>query len=325
MSTRGRTRRDCCLWSQNEECKPTEHCQIQGECLRQGEKNAITVIPTSEVTAATKPWAGTGYYCLHLPGSLSSLALTRDISPGAIPLGEWNSPESGERRNSDCSNFPQVSLQQALPKHPNCGFHTSLPSPTEKVSPNKPLLPPPLVWAGNWHQRVGYKQRWVQNQSGAAAAKKRKGMRSCSRRCSRLNLSQLAWNRGLWGQVQAGVRPDLSLSWRHRALSRFRDLPRNIRGLSEKADWLVLPVWRGQQRTQEDILLTTTLYIFFFFFLFCIVLIFFFISPLILIFNLFFPFFKNIFLLNKLFFLFLQYSIVILHSFHVFDFVFLLV
>ena len=101
-----------------------------------------------------------------------------------------------------------------------------------------------------------------------------------------------------------------------------RDLPRNIRGLSEKADWLVLPVWRGQQRTQVDILLTATLYIFFFF---CIVLIFFFISPLILIFNLLCPFLKNILFLNKLYFLFLQYSIVTLHSLHVFYFVFLLV
>ena len=62
-----------------------------------------------------------------------------------------------------------------------------------------------------------------------------------------------------------------------------------------------------------------------FFFFFCIVLIFFFISPLILIFNLLFPFLKNILFLNKLYFLFLQYSIVTLHSLHVFYFVFLLV
>ena len=164
-------------------------------------RNAVTVIPTSEVTAATK--AMNRHRLLLPPLSWEPKQLgsdeghiTRGDSPGRVEFPwEWG------RRTSDCSNFPQVSLQQALPKHPNCGFHTSLPSPTEKVSPNKPLLLLPLVWAGNWHQRVGYKQRWVQNQSGAAAAKKRKGMRSCSRRCSRLNLPQLAWNRGLWGQV----------------------------------------------------------------------------------------------------------------------------
>ena len=41
------------------------------------------------------------------------------------------------------------------------------------------------------------------------------------------------------------------------AHSRSRNLLKNIEGLLEQADWLVLTVWKEQQRTQEDLLTTT--------------------------------------------------------------------
>lgn len=104
----------------------------------------------------------------------------------ANPL-RWGSTQS----TSDFRDFLQVSVTVGTPHTPQlCLPYPPLPSPTEKLSPNKLLLSPPPVWAGNRHQRAACKQRQGQNQSGtpgALRAKEKRGNHSCSRRCNGLN------------------------------------------------------------------------------------------------------------------------------------------
>ena len=127
---------------------------------------------------------------------------------GSLTIPSWEPEQLGSTEGptnagptpcvGEAHNPPQTSgiscrsqSQWALPTHPNYVFPTPpLPSPTEKLSPNKLLLSPPPVWAGNRHQRAACKQRQGQNQSGtpgALRAKEKRGNHSCSRRCNGLN------------------------------------------------------------------------------------------------------------------------------------------
>ena len=56
--------------------------------------------------------------------------------------------------------------EQALPIHLTCVCCTPSLSPAHmsQVSPNEPLFSPCLVWGGNRHQKVAYKQRQGQDQ-----------------------------------------------------------------------------------------------------------------------------------------------------------------
>lgn len=128
-----------------------------------------------------------------------------------------------------------LSCRRRSPNTPVTAFTPlSLPGLTEQVSPSKLLLGPSLVWEGNRHWTVAYKQRQAPNQRGAPAAmwaKERKGICSRSHRCIGLNpcnepeAVNFGDNCGVWEQVQTGVRPGLSLSWPH---SGSRDLPRKL-------------------------------------------------------------------------------------------------
>ena len=76
--------------------------------------------------------------------------------------------------------------------HPNCGFYIPpLPSLSEPMSHNRPWSSPT---------------------------------------CDSKQTVDFRGNSELQDQVQAGVKPDVRLSWPHTAHKRPRDLPRNIRG-----------------------------------------------------------------------------------------------
>lgn len=193
-----------------------------------------TVVPTPEAAAFTKQWAGTGH-CPHLLGKLCSLALLRDTWTKA------NSPK-GAHDGLTIATSCRPPSQWALPHVPVVSpISLPLPSQTEQASPDQLLLSFTLVWVGNRHWRVAYKQKQGQNQSWAPGVVgwKKKGMCSSSHRCSRLNPQKqpkavdFGGNCGLWVQEQAGVRPDLSLSWPYSTHNRSRDLPRNVGGLPE--------------------------------------------------------------------------------------------
>ena len=165
------------------------------------------------------------------------MALLGTHNPGPNPLGKHTIHprlQGFPAGLSHSGHSPHTPTVSALP--------LSLPSPTEQVSPNKLLLSPPPVWAGDRHQRAVCKQRQGQNQSGppgALRANEKRGNRSCSRRCSGLNphnQPETVNSRGSCGfgeQVQAVVREDLNLSQPHTINNRSRDFPRNTGGLSE--------------------------------------------------------------------------------------------
>ena len=118
------------------------------------------------------------------------------------------------RPASDCSNFLRASAAAGTPKHPSCGLHTpSSPRPTEQVDLNKPLLLPALVWVGNRRRREAYKQRQA---PGAAQARGKELAPAAAGAADKIPVISEAvdsgGNCGLWEQVQAGVRPDLSRS-----------------------------------------------------------------------------------------------------------------
>ena len=102
------------------EHKPTGHCQSQGECLRQG---------TNDCPCGLDPRGNSSHQAMsrHKLRPIHSWELmqfgsARDTMPRANPSGKVHYPV----QTVAVSCRPQ--LQQALPKHPTCGCHTS-PSP----------------------------------------------------------------------------------------------------------------------------------------------------------------------------------------------------
>ena len=111
-----------------------------------------------EAAAATVLCAGTGH-CPHLLGSLCNLTLLRITAQDRLLCGNMGtaSDDSNISRALDRAGTPHPP-QLCLPCPP------PLPSPNEQVSPNEPLPSPCLVWGGNRHQKVSYKQTQGQDQ-----------------------------------------------------------------------------------------------------------------------------------------------------------------
>ena len=157
-----------------------------------------TVVSTPEEAAFTNQWAGTGH-CPHLPGSLCSLALLRDIQTKA------NSPE-GAHDSLTVATSCRPPPQWALPHVPAVSaISLPLPSQTEQASPDQLLLSFTLVWVGNRQWGGGLQADASQNQSwapGVTGWKKRKGMCSSSHKCKRLNpYKEPKAVDGLWEQL----------------------------------------------------------------------------------------------------------------------------
>ena len=70
VSTNGRTRHSCSLWSQSWEGKPTGHCQRQGEGPRQGTKHCCCG-PNARGSGCHQAVSGTGHNP-HLPGAYAT-------------------------------------------------------------------------------------------------------------------------------------------------------------------------------------------------------------------------------------------------------------
>ena len=83
----------------------------------------------------------------------------QERNQGPTPLREtWTTSDDSDvswaLNRAGTPHPPRLCLLCALP----------LPSPHEQVSPNEPLFSPCLVWGGNRHQKVAYKQRQGQDQ-----------------------------------------------------------------------------------------------------------------------------------------------------------------
>lgn len=142
------------------------------------------------------------------------MALPRDTRPMPNPPGRAHGlPQTVA---TSCGPW----LQQAPPNTPAvASTPLPLPRPTEQVDLNKPLLLPALVWVENRRRREAYKQRQEPKQSrapGAAQAQGRELTPAAAGAADKIPVISEAvdsgGNCGLWEQVQAGVRPDLSQS-----------------------------------------------------------------------------------------------------------------
>ena len=122
-------------------------CGIRHDCHCQSwasvwgsEQNSTDVVPTQEVAATTRLWAGTGYFP-HLAGSLNSLTLSRDPRTRAFSSG----------RTQDLPQTLKVSVVPDTTWYIPIVAVISSPllSTTEQVSPNEPQPLPPRIQVGN--------------------------------------------------------------------------------------------------------------------------------------------------------------------------------
>ena len=132
-----------------------------------------TVVSTPEEVAFTKQWAGTGH-CPHLPGSLCSLALLRDIQTKA------NSPE-GAHDGLTVATSCRPPPQWALPHVPAVSaMSLPLPSQTEQASPDQLLLSFTLVWVWNRQWGVAYKQMQAKTKAEHQGSQDGRRERECA-------------------------------------------------------------------------------------------------------------------------------------------------
>ena len=177
------TRCDCSLWPR--EGNASQMATAKARASAWGRRqNTAPAVPAPEISAVTEPWPGTVAAHTFL-GACETCLCPGTHDSGPTPLGEHTT---------------RLQLQQ-LPAGLGCRRHSPntplvafiplfLPSLTEQVSPNKLLLSPTLVWEGNGHWRVSYKQRQAPNQSGeptAVWARERKGVCSWSHKRTGLN------------------------------------------------------------------------------------------------------------------------------------------